>query len=816
MLNKLLAKQVQEHLGDTAMLPEAVANFINSISGYYDRFDDKIKTLESSVDDCANELRELNEKLLNETAGLKNAHNELSRIFNQVNEGFFAKDIIADRYSQMSVGCEKIYGYSIDDFYTNSLLWFQVIHPDDRFLIDKENELLNKGTQIKSTYRIIHKDKTTRWIEVKAVPVIVNGRLTKVEGVVNDITERKNAEKLLKESEGKYRSFFENNMDGVLLSKPDGGIEEANPAACKMFGATEKEFCGYSRSELLNFADPALVSLFAERNRTGKVRGEGNFMRRDGTKFRAEIASSIFKDANSEERTCIIVRDITDRKNAEEIIKDGQERMRLIMSSALDAIICMDTNDKITFWNPQAERIFGWKEEEVKGDSLSSLVIPPAFREMHLEGMQKYLKSGFGPALNVLLELSAVNRQGKEFPIELTVLPIKQGGEEFFCAFIRDITERKKAESMLRDSEERYRQIAETAQEGIWMIDEDTNTTFINKKMCEIIEYLPGEIMGKKIHSFMDDVANKNAAGQIERRKRGISETHDSKFITKSGKVVSTSVSTNPVFDDAGIYKGALAMVTDITKRKRNEELLLKSEANLDLKNKELKRKNKELEEFAYVVSHDLQEPLRTTTSFVQLFKQQYGEKLDQKADKYLHFIVDSSDRMKVLINDLLDYSRIGSKNEMERVDCNKVLKDVIADLYKVISDSAAEIITEDLPIISGYPTEIKQLFQNLVINAIKFSKLNMAPQIKISAERTGGYWDFAIADNGIGINKAHSERVFVIFQRLHTRSEYPGSGIGLSHCKKIVELHHGKIWVESVPGEGSVFHFTILENDGI
>jgi light-regulated signal transduction histidine kinase (bacteriophytochrome) len=261
------------------------------------------------------------------------------------------------------------------------------------------------------------------------------------------------------------------------------------------------------------------------------------------------------------------------------------------------------------------------------------------------------------------------------------------------------------------------------------------------------------------------------------------------------------------------MYRGALAMVTDITKRKQDEELLQKSEAILDLKNKELKRKNRELEEFAYVVSHDLQEPLRTTTSFVELLKQQYAGKLDPKADKYLHFIVDSSNRMKILINDLLDYSRIGGKNEMERVDCNKILKDVTADLYKAISDSAAEIISGDLPIIPGYPTEIKQLFQNLVLNAIKFSKTNVAPQIKISVERSGHFWNFAIADNGIGINNAHTEKIFVIFQRLHTRSEYPGSGIGLSHCKKIVELHHGKIWVESVPGEGSVFHFTILEN---
>ena len=247
--------------------------------------------------------------------------------------------------------------------------------------------------------------------------------------------------------------------------------------------------------------------------------------------------------------------------------------------------------------------------------------------------------------------------------------------------------------------------------------------------MCEIIEYSPEEIMGKKIHYFMDEEANKNAAEQIERRKQGISETHDSKFITKSGKAVWTNLSTNPVFDDAGIYKGALAMVTDITKRKHDEELLQKSQVSLAINNHKLEQKNKELEQFAYVASHDLQEPLRTTISFVEIFKQQYFGKLDSKADKYLNYIVQASDRMRVLIKDLLDFSRIGINKDLEKVDCNIILQDVIADLDKAIKDSNAEIKAEHLPVISGYTTELKQLFQNLIINSIKFRKKMFLPK---------------------------------------------------------------------------------------
>lgn len=242
-------------------------------------------------------------------------------------------------------------------------------------------------------------------------------------------------------------------------------------------------------------------------------------------------------------------------------------------------------------------------------------------------------------------------------------------------------------------------------------------------------------------------------------------------------------------------------------------ENLKKGEANLEIKNRELERKNKELEQFAYVASHDLQEPLRTISSFVKLIDQEYKGKLDDKADKYLSYIVHSSDRMRTFITDLLEYSRIGSEKKMATIDCNIVLKEVLADLEVAIQETGAEIRVGLLPVISAHPTEIKQLFHNLVFNAIKFRKKDMAPRINISARTESDSWQFSVADNGIGIDKTHHSRIFIIFQRLHTRNEYPGSGIGLSHCKKIVELHRGKIWLESEPGKGSIFYFTIQRN---
>ena len=226
----------------------------------------------------------------------------------------------------------------------------------------------------------------------------------------------------------------------------------------------------------------------------------------------------------------------------------------------------------------------------------------------------------------------------------------------------------------------------------------------------------------------------------------------------------------------------------------------------------ELESKNKELEQFAYVASHDLQEPLRTTSSFVELIRKQYHGKLDDNADKYIDYVIQASDRMKTLIKDLLDYSRIGREKKFEPVDCNITFGEVMADLAKVIKENKATIIANRLPLVYAFPTELKLLFQNLISNSIKFQKPGIAPQIEISANKENGFWHFSFQDNGIGIEKQYQQRIFIIFQRLHNRSVYEGSGIGLAHCKKIVELHGGKIWVESEAGKGSIFHFTLAD----
>ncbi|MEZ2239032.1 ATP-binding protein [Microcoleus sp.] len=249
-----------------------------------------------------------------------------------------------------------------------------------------------------------------------------------------------------------------------------------------------------------------------------------------------------------------------------------------------------------------------------------------------------------------------------------------------------------------------------------------------------------------------------------------------------------------------------LLLQKEIGNRQRVESALLKS-------NQELARSNAELEQFAYVASHDLQAPLATIASYAQLLEKRYQEQLDSQANKFIGNIVQGCTRMQALIDDLLEYSRVGrSQKPFKPTNCNQVLEQALANLQGVIRDTQAVVSYGELPVVNGEISQLVQLFQNLVGNAIKYRK-NEPPAISISVCKQHDHWLFSVADNGIGIARQHQERIFQIFQRLHTQKEYSGTGIGLAICQKIVELHGGRIWINSEPGQGSTFYFTLNEN---
>jgi light-regulated signal transduction histidine kinase (bacteriophytochrome) len=270
----------------------------------------------------------------------------------------------------------------------------------------------------------------------------------------------------------------------------------------------------------------------------------------------------------------------------------------------------------------------------------------------------------------------------------------------------------------------------------------------------------------------------------------------------KDGTGFPVEISLSPLGTDSQTL--IVSIIRDITSRKQAEKRLRASAA-------ELERSNRELEQFAYVASHDLQEPLRMVASYTQLLARRYQGKLDADADEFIEFAVEGARRMQELINDLLTYSRVGSRAlELRSVEANRIVDRVIGDLGGAIRDSRASVTRDDLPTVQADPTQLEQLFQNLIANAIKFRRSDVAPQVHVSAKRTRAAWSFEVRDNGIGIEQPYLERIFVLFQRLHSRAEYPGTGIGLAICKRIVERHGGMMTVRSQPGQGTVFEFTL------
>lgn len=638
------------------------------------------------------------------------------------------------------------------------------------------------------------------------------GKVIRVIGAMQDITERKKIEAQTKDSEKRYRTLFEQNLAGFYQSTLEGEIINCNEAFAKMLKYS-------SRQELLKVNTNKLYFTPEERSIFIKnITSQKRLLNYEGV-LKCKDGSSLFYIENTSEQVDPVtgsvfldgvIIDISDRKLAEERITNSEEKRRLIMNAALDAIICIDTKGDISFWNPQAETIFGWKEIEVMGKRLSAIIIPEQYRKRHDEGITHYLRTGEAPGLNVLLELSAIKRNGDVFPIELTVLPIQQGGEEFFCAFIRDISRRKKSENAILVSNERYNLVAKATNDVIWDWDLNTNEVIRNREsMKKILGYDSNETTGNA--NFWTNLIHPEDLTKVKESYRSIFTNPLEMYMDHEYRIKKADGEYAYMYDKGYIVRDAtgkairmIGACQDITKLKENE-LLLQKHA------KELAISNEELEQFAYVASHDLQEPLRMVTSFLTQLEKKYGTILDAKGKTYIDFAVDGAKRMRQIILDLLEYSRAGRTIEsVENIDVNELVKGIQILFRKRIEERKATIIFDPLPMLYGYISPLRQVFQNLISNALKYSRTDVPPRIKITATEQGNFWEFTITDNGIGIAEEYFDKIFIIFQRLHTKETFSGTGLGLAITKKIIESHGGKIWLSSEEGVGSVFYFTL------
>ncbi|MGB8116327.1 MAG: PAS domain S-box protein [Candidatus Sulfotelmatobacter sp.] len=463
-----------------------------------------------------------------------------------------------------------------------------------------------------------------------------------------------------------------------------------------------------------------------------------------------------------------------------------------------------DVRGTITYVNDKFCAISKYSREELLGQN--HRMIKSGFHTREFFG-QMYQTIANGKVWHG--EICNRAKDGSLYWVDSTIVPLldDMGKPRQYIAIRTDITERKLAE----EARAHLAAVVESSDDAIVAKTLTGTITSWNPGAEKLYGYSAIEALGRSMRMLLPAGGADEEADILARIRRGESVNHfDTVRVRNDGRRVDVSVAISPIKDAHGMIIGASNIARDITERKRAETQLAAQAEELARQADELARSNADLEQFAYVASHDLQEPLRMVAAYTQLLSERYSGKLDENADKFIGYAREGAMRMQVLIQDLLAFSRVGRKEDaLVDVDCNAVIDEVRLALASAIQESGAVITCGDLPNVCADRTQVAQLLQNLIGNAIKF-RGEKVPAISVRAENKDQQWLFSVTDNGIGIAPEFSENVFVIFQRLHARSEYPGNGIGLAICKKIVERYGGKIWVESESGTGSTFRFTM------
>ena len=807
--------------------------------------------LRHAHDDLEQRVRERTAALAAANAALIASQRRFDLVMRGTNDGIWDWDVGTGEV-YFSPRWKSMIGYGELEIGGRFEEWEKRLHPDERerALATLNAYMEGKTTTYELEHRLQCKDGSYRWILARGVLLRDDaGRPFRMAGSHLDLTERKRAEVELKRYADEVSDLYNNAPCGYHSIDNDGVFVRMND--------TELSWLGYTRDEIIGkkkFGDLLTPeSLILHREQFAKFKEDGlvqdleyEMVRKDGTIMPVLLSATVLKDADGKFlMTRSSVFDITERKRAEERTRDLQNFLTSIVENIPMMLFVKDAKElRFVRVNREEETLLGHKRADVLGKTDFDL-FPREEAEFFTKKDREVLASG------VLLDIPAepvLSAQGlrifhtKKIPILDT-----QGRPEYLLGISEDITERKRAEQRLQVQHDITRILSEAATRA-------AATPEILRAVCEILGWDIGIAWSRDLRTqmlrsreiwlgghgkfpvfvpatrkirFADNaglpgrvwasgqpewIADTSAHGDYSRAAEAAKDGLRTAFafpVCSGGEVlfVIEMLSQEARSSDPAMLEMFTAIGSQIgqfIERKTAEDELAKA-------SEDLLRSNHELELFAYVASHDLQEPLRMVASYTQLLQRRYQGKLDATADEFIHFAVDGAKRMQAFISDLLQYSRVGTRGKtFAPVDLNEVARRIQANLRIAIEESGTQLTTDPLPTLAGDDLQLTQLFQNLVSNAIKFRNKDQPPRIQISARQEGEHWQFSVADNGIGIAPEYFEKIFVIFQRLHTREEFTGTGIGLALCKRIVERHGGRIWVESEPGRGTVFYFTI------
>jgi PAS domain S-box-containing protein len=704
----------------------------------------------------------------------------------------------------------ELFGYTLDDIPTVTV-WRERAFPDEAVRENYNTQIIMRVKRLEQGLSsmpietlITCKDGTQRYVIVLGAKAVANKHMV----IYNDITERKQIEEKLRESEERFRLFAENAPLGISIMAPNTKFEYFNFKFTEIFGYTIEDIPDKNTWIIKAYPDEAYRNkVFSQwqKDLTESV----NIGVRDSRIYTVRCKDGSDKIINftiaylKNGRQYLTYEDITERKGIEEEIKESRDQLQRIMDGSPIAISLADNNSNILYNNNKFIELFGYTVKDIPtiADWRRLAYPDPEYREEVSARIREHiLRRNKGEKI-LPLEIKVACKDGSVCYVEQLAVFLHNN---YLTNYV-DVTERKKIEEEIITSRNQLQMIVEESPIAMTLAKKDGKVLYNNRRFIELFGYtvedMPTAADFRRLAypdpEYRASIDAINAENMEKIMKGEKAQTQYFQITCKDGSI--RYVERNFIM----LSNLMLATYVDLTERK-------KAELELAKRADELARSNAELEQFAYIASHDLQEPLRMVASYTELLRHRYEGKLDKDADEFIFYAVDGAARMKRLINDLLLYSRVASKGKpFNLIDCNEIFKQTLINLTMLIEDQHALVTAGPLPNVFADDVQLLQLFQNLIANAIKFHG-TLPPSVHVSALKKDNEWVFSVKDNGIGIDPKYYERIFVIFQRLHSKEEYSGTGIGLAVCKRIVIRHGGRIWVESESGKGSDFCFTI------
>lgn len=616
-------------------------------------------------------------------------------------------------------------------------------------------------------------------------------------------------EKRVKAVVSKIKKILDSSLDMICVIDERGKFRSVSAASKKIIGYAPRELIGKSYVDFVYKEDVA-KSKEATQNilkGVGITNFENRFIKKDGS-LAYLVWSSRWEE--NDKRFYCIGRDATQKKAGEAALKASEEKYKILFYNHpvatwiydVDTLLFLEVNDATL-------KQYGYSREEFLMMPLTAILSEQeADRYYNYHNHDEFFKQ-----MHNGLWLHK-KKNGQLFYCEITSTPIDYPGKQAKLVLAIDRTEQTIAEQELRKINEKYHFLSQAAFDAIWDWDLKSNQVDWNERAKEMFLVSDPSVLNMIDwwYNHLHDMDRERVITKLQKHIEQHIPNWEDEYMFKAGDDTYKYIYDRGyiIYNENNEPVRMIGAMQDLTERKSHENMLQKLNMSLERRAKELAESNEELERFAYVASHDLQEPLRMVTSFLQLIQKRYNDKLDSKGHQYIRYAVDGAERMKKLILDLLEYSRVNSsKVEFQQVDVNEIVQEVKKTYKSLLKETDGTVRAGEMPTIKANKTQILQLFQNLIGNAIKYRK-DEPPVIDISVEEEKSFYKFKIADNGIGIQPKFYHKIFVIFQRLHNREEYSGTGIGLAICKKIVEKHGGKIWVTSEPGQGSTFYFNL------